>query len=123
MVNPGLQLVRLIRVGDYFERMEVLWMVIAIGAGIMVAVNAIWIFSLGIAQITGLANYKSLVNAATLLSFLLSITSFPNNSTYLNFTFYIFPLIGVLIESGLEMLLFLIALISGKRGTSRLARR
>jgi spore germination protein KB len=49
MVNPGLQLVRLIRVGDYFERMEVLWMVIAIGAGIMVAVNAIWIFSLGIA--------------------------------------------------------------------------
>ncbi|HEX3048858.1 MAG TPA: GerAB/ArcD/ProY family transporter [Bacillota bacterium] len=116
MVNPGLQLVRLIRVGDYFERMEVLWMVIAIGAGIMVAVNSLWIVSLGIAQITGLSGYKKLINPIALLAFFLTVSSFPNNTVFLNFTFYIFPIVGILVETGLEMFLFCAALISGKKG-------
>jgi spore germination protein KB len=116
MVNPGLQLVRLIHIGDYFERMEVIWMAIAIGAGIMVTVNAVWIFSLGIAQMMGLDTYKPLVYPAALLSYILALTSFPNNTAYLNFGFYTFPLIGIAVESGLELLLFCVALLSGKKG-------
>jgi hypothetical protein len=80
MVNPGLQLVRLIHVGDYFERTEVIWMAIAIGAGIMMAVNAVWIFSLGIAQMMGLDTYKPLVYPTALLSYILALTSFSDNT-------------------------------------------
>jgi spore germination protein KB len=116
MVNPGLELVRFIHISDYFERMDIIWMVIAIGAGIMVAVNAIWIFSLGIAQIAGLDSYKPLVYPAAFLSFILSVTSFPNNTAYIYFVFYVFPIVGVFVESGLEMLLFFAAVITGKKG-------
>ena len=123
MVNPGLQLTRLIHISTYFERMEVVWIVIAIGAGIMTAVNALWIFSLGIAQIVGLNTYKPLVYPVALIAFLLSVTSFPNNTVYLNFIFYVFPIIGILVESGLELFLFLTALILGKRGAGTLGNR
>lgn len=116
MVNPGLQLVRMIHISDYFERIEIIWLMIVIGAGIVTTVNAVWIFSLGIAQVAGLDTYKPLVYPAALISFLLSTLSFPDNTTYLNFTFYSFPIIGIVVEVGLELLLFLTALISGKRG-------
>jgi spore germination protein KB len=116
MVNPGLQLTRLIHISSFFEKMEVLWTVIAIGAGIMTAVNAIWIFCLGIAQLAGFSTYKPLVYSAALLSYILCLTSFPHNTDYLNFGFYIYPIIGLTVETGLELLLFLVALITGKKG-------
>lgn len=117
ITNSGLQLARLIHVGEYFERVEVIWMVIAIGAGIMMATSAIWIFSLSVAQITGLNTYKPLVYPAALLSYFLCLTSFPHNIDYLNFTFYIFPVIGLLVET-LPLWLFFAALITGKKGKS-----
>jgi hypothetical protein len=116
MNNPGLTLTRLIHIGNYFERMEVLWMFIAIGAGIMTTANAIWIFSLGVAQITGLQTYKPLVYPAVLCSFVLALTSFHNSTIFLGFVVYVFPLIGLAVESGLEMFLFACALIFKKRG-------
>ncbi|HEX3046873.1 MAG TPA: endospore germination permease [Bacillota bacterium] len=116
LANPGLNLTRQIHISNYFERMEVLWMVIAIGAGIMTSVNAIWIFSLGMAQIVGLNTYKPLVYPAALCSFVLSLTSFPNNTAFLGFTVFSFPLIGLAVESGLEIFLFLSALILRKKG-------
>lgn len=118
MVNPGLELTRLIHVSDYFERMEIIWMVIAIGAGIMTAINALWICCLGIAQISDFSTYKGLVYPAALLSFVLASSSFPNNSLFLNFTFYVFPIIGVIVETGLELLLFGAALLMGKKGSA-----
>jgi spore germination protein (amino acid permease) len=115
ITNLGLQLARIIHVGEYFERVEMIWMVIAIGAGIMMAISAVWIFSLSVAQITGLDSYKSLVYPSALLSFFLCLTSFPNNITYLNFTYYIFPVFGLFVET-LPLWLFFAALITGKKG-------
>jgi spore germination protein KB len=115
ITNSGLQLARIIHVGEYFERVEAIWMVIVIGAGIMMAISAVWIFSLSLAQITGLGRYKPLIYPAALLSFFLCMTSFPNNITYLNFTFYIFPVVGLFVET-LPLWLFLAALITGKKG-------
>lgn len=116
MINPGLQLARIIHIDYYFERMEVFWMAIAIGAGIMTAVNVLWIFSLGAAQLAGLSTYKPLVYPAALIALALSLTSFPTNTSYMHFAFYTFPLVGLSAEIGLELLLFFAALISGKRG-------
>lgn len=116
MINPGLQLARTIHIGYYLERTEVVWMAIAIGAGIMTAVNVLWIFSLGAAQLAGLSTYKPLVYPAALIAFALSLASFPTNTSYMHFIFYTFPLIGLSAEIGLELLLFFAALITGKRG-------
>lgn len=115
-INPGLQLARLIHVSDYLERMETVWMLIVIGAGIMTAVSSIWIFSLSLAQLTGLDSYKKLVYPAAFLSLVLALTSFPNNTSYLNFAFYIFPVIGPFIQAGLVLFLFAAALVLGKKG-------
>ena len=118
MTNPGLEIARFIHIGDYFERMEVIWMVIAIGAGIMTAINTIWIFSLGVAQIVEVKTYKPLVYPTALVSLALCLTSFPDNTSYLSFAFYSFPILGLLIQGGLGLLLLIAALISGKKGKS-----
>ena len=118
MTNPALEIARFIHIGDYLERMEIIWMVIAIGAGIMTTINTIWIFSLGIAQIVEIKTYKPLVYPAALVSLVLCLTSFPDNITYLNFAFYSFPILGLFIQGGLGLLLLIVALISGKKGKS-----
>lgn len=116
MVNPGLQLARTIHIGHYFERTELIWTVIAAGAGIMTAVNTLWIVSLGTAQLAGLSTYKSLVYPVALIALTLSLTSFPTDTSYIHFVFYTFPLVGLFAEMGLELVLLFAALISGKRG-------
>jgi hypothetical protein len=118
MTNPGLEIARYIHIGDYFERMEILWMITAIGAGIITATNSLWIFSVGLAQIVELDTYKPLVYPAALISFILCLTSFPDNISYLNFAYYIFPVIGLLIQVGLGLFLLCSALILGKKGKS-----
>jgi nitrate reductase NapE component len=92
--------------------------VIAIGAGIMTAINTLWIFSLGVAQIVEVETYKPLVYPVALVSLALCLASFPDNISYLNFAFYCFPILGLLIQGGLGLLLLIAALISGKKGKS-----
>lgn len=116
MINPGLQLARLVQIGSFFSRMEIIWMLIGIGAGIMTSSNLIWAFSLGISQIAGLSTYKPLVYPAVLLSFILSLNLFDSHIAVLDFTFYTYPFIAVLVEAGLEIFLFAAALILNKRG-------
>lgn len=82
----------------------------------MTSANAIWIFSLGVAQIAGLDTYKPLVYPAALCSLVLSLTSFHSNTVFLGFAIYVFPLIGMAVETGLELLLFGCALILKKQG-------
>jgi spore germination protein KB len=116
MRNPGLQLSKMINIRNVIDRLEIAWYIIAIGAGIMTSISLIWAFSLGISQIIGLSSYKSLVYPATLLSLVLSVISFNSNIEVLNFTFYAYPFIGILVETGIEMFLFIMAIVLKKRG-------
>jgi len=118
MVNPGIELARIIRLGSFFERLEAVWLMVAIASGIMTSANALWAFSLGISQIVGLKTYKPIVYPAALIAYVLSLTSFKSTVELLDFTFYSYMFIGILVETGLEMLLFIAALISGK-GTKK----
>ena len=120
MLNPGMEIARYIHIGDYFERMEVLWMIMAIGAGLMTTINTIWIFSLGVAQITEIKNYKPLVYPTAFLSLILCLTSFKSNTSYIDFAFYTFPIIGLVIQGGLGMFLLLTALVLRKKGKAAL---
>lgn len=117
MINPGLEITRMISIGNSIEHFEVVWLIIAIGAGIMTVSSLIWAFSLGISQIIGLRTYKPVVYPATLLALVLSTISFDGGVELINFSFYAFPLIAIFVETGLEMFLFIMALVLKKRGS------
>ncbi len=116
MINPGLQLVRVVSIRNINVRLDAIWFIIAIGAGILTSANLIWASSLGISQIVGLSTHKAMIYPVTLLAFVISMTSFHSSRELLNFSLYVFPLIGVFVEIGLEMFLFIMALFLKKRG-------
>lgn len=116
IVNPGIMLAKMIRIGDFFQRLEIIWFVVAVAAGTMASANLIWAFSLGISQVTGLNTYKPIIYPSVFFAFVLSLTMFKNVVELENFAFYSSMFISISVGTGLEMLLFITALISGKRG-------
>lgn len=116
MVNPGLQLARMVSIADIIDRIEIIWFIIAIGAGLMTCSNLIWAFCYGISQIFNLSTYNPIVVPAVLIAFVLSIISFDSNIEVINFIFYSYPFIGLFVETGLEVFMFLTAIILKKRG-------
>jgi len=116
MLNPGIQLARLVSVGKAVERLEMIWIIVAVAAGVMTSANLIWAFSLGISQIVRLSTYKPLVYPAVLIAFILGLTSFDSNFAIFDFVLYTYIFIAIFIEVGLEMFLFITALVLGKRG-------
>ena len=119
MVNTGVHLARLVRIGSFFERLEIIFFITAVAAGIMTTVNLIWAFCVGISQVVGLNSYKPIVFSSVLLAFVLSMTSFENTIELLNFAFYTNMIISLFVGTVLELLLFIAALISGKRGDNQ----
>lgn len=118
MVNVGLMIARNVSIGDTIQRLEAVWLMISIAAGIMSAVSLIWAFSSGLSQVIGLNSYKPIVYPAALLAFVISVTSFTDDKAMLNFANYVFPLIALVVESGLEILLLIAALLLKKGGNS-----
>jgi len=116
MINVSLELTRFVHLGDFFERVEAIWLMIIIGAAITASASMIWAFSVGISQIVGLNTYKPLVLPAILVSFVIGITSFKNSLDLVNFSLYSYPLMAIFVETGLEMFLFFAALILKKKG-------
>ncbi|URZ18477.1 GerAB/ArcD/ProY family transporter [Clostridium felsineum] len=117
MVNPGVNLARMISFGNSIDRIEVIWFVIAISAALMTGVSLIWASSLEISQIIGMSDYKPLVYPLSLIAAILGIISFDNNTEVFNFIIYVYPFIGIFVETGLELFLFVMALVLKKRGT------
>lgn len=116
MFSPGLELSRTIHIGLVFTRLEIIWMLITIGAGFMASAILLWAFSLGVSQIVGLSTYKPLVVPAALVALTLSLTLFGNNVEQAKFVHYTFPVFGAFVEAGLEIFLFILALVLNKRG-------
>jgi len=115
MINPGLMLARMVKIGNAIDRLEVVWFMLAIEAGLMTSLSLIWASSLGISQIMGLSTYKPIVYPVTLIAAVLSITSFDSNVEVFNFAYYSYPFVGIFVESGLEIFLFIMALVLNKR--------
>lgn len=113
---PGLELSRMISFGNYLDRLEIIWMLLVTGAGIIASANLLWAFSLGLSQIMGLNTYKSLVYPAALLAGMLTLTSFHSSMEQTRFAGYTFPIFAAFVEAGLEIFLFIAALVLHKRG-------
>lgn len=114
MISPSLMLSDMANIGTFIERIEVIWMMIAIGAGIMASTYLIWASSLGISQIVGMNTYKPLVYPLVLISLILNLTTFSSNIEQRNFINYTLPIIGIFVEVGLEIFLFITALVLKK---------
>ncbi|MBK1811903.1 endospore germination permease [Clostridium sp. YIM B02505] len=116
MFSPSLRLARYIHMTTFFQRLEVVWLMIAIGALIISSAEMIWASALQTAQVMGLKSYKPLILPTVLVSFVLAATSFRNSVDLFNFINYSYPIIAMFVETGLEMALFFIALIFKKKG-------
>ncbi|OCL25536.1 hypothetical protein U472_14450 [Orenia metallireducens] len=64
----SLQFMRIIKIGDFLQCLEILWVIMSMGAGIMTVANLIWASSLGIAQITKADTYKPFILPVILIS-------------------------------------------------------
>lgn len=115
IVNPGLMLTQIVHIENVLDRADAIWFIVAIEAGLMTSVNLIWASSLGISQIIGLSTHRPLIYPITLISGILSIISFDNYAEVINFAFYSYPFISVFIGTGLEVFLFIMALVLKKR--------
>lgn len=117
MSSPALQLSEMINFSNYFERVEMIWLLILVGSAIVASSSLLWAFGQGLAQVVGLKTYQPLIYPGALIALVLSIVSFPSNLQHTNFYHYTFPIVAVFVETGLELFLFAAALILGKRGT------
>lgn len=118
MRSPGLELAKMINFGNYFERVEMIWLLILVGSTIVASSSLLWAFGQGLAQIAGLKTYQPLIYPGALISLVLSIVSFPSSLQQTNFFHYTFPIVAAFVETGLELFLFAAALILHKRGTA-----
>lgn len=116
MAHPALLVSRMVNIGQFVERIEVFWMVILVGSAILASTITIWAFSLGISQIVGLKTYKPLVYPGILISFAISMTSFGDFLELTDFIHYTYPVFAAFVEAGLEIFLFILALVLNKRG-------
>jgi len=118
MFSPGIQLARMVNFSNYFERVELIWLVINVGSSIVGSASLLWAFGKGVAQVTGLKTSKSLIYPGALISLVLCIVSFPSVMQQTVFYHYTFPIVAAFVETGLELFLFAAALILHKRGTA-----
>ncbi len=116
LIYPGLELSKMINIANFFSRVEVIWKEIVIGTAILTSTILIWAVSLGVAQIAGLRTYRPLVFPFVLLCIVLTLLTPLRNLELITFIKYSFPVIATFVEVGLEIFLFIMAMILKKRG-------
>ena len=114
MLYSSFELAKIIHFDYYIERLESLWLLIAITASIITASTLIWVCSLRLAQLTKIKDHTSLINPMALLIFVLSVTSFSNDADFTNFSLFVYPIFAFVITV-LEFLLFFTAVITKKK--------
>lgn len=118
MSAPGLELAKMINFSNYLERVEMVWLLILVGSAIVASSSLLWAFGEGIAQIVGIETYQPLIYPGALISLVLCTVSFNSSLHQTSFYHYVFPLVAVFVETGLELFLFAAALILRKRGAA-----
>jgi spore germination protein (amino acid permease) len=117
-ISPVLSLTRMVRIGYFFERFEIIWILVAVGAGIVACSQMMWAFSVGISQIFGVKDYKPLVLSSSFLAFVICYTALENQVELGNYIQFTLSVISVFVQTFLEILLFAAALALNRRGTS-----
>lgn len=120
---PDLAIVRVIAIGEFFERIEVLWMATAVAAAVLSLAILLWAVALGVAETFGFREYKPLVFPLAGLILPTTLLIFKGQVGELVFTRTVFPLYALTVEAGLELLIWLVAVARGIRGDGQSPRR
>lgn len=114
---PDLIIAKIVTVaGEIIERVEILWVVVTLGAAVLGLTILLWNSATGLAETFGLKEYRPLVAPLSFLMLPLSLVVFSDQVQEDAFVRYIFPLYALTVEAGLEILIWLVALVRGKRG-------
>lgn len=114
---PVYRLVKMIEIGDFFERIEPLMVIFWVG-GSFIAVSILYYNSvLGLAQVLKMQRYQPLTPLVGGGILLASVISFRNVTEMTRFTEGVFPYLALVVEDLLMTLLFTVSYI--RHGKSR----
>ncbi len=118
---PSYSLARMIHLGDFVERIEVVMMVIWLGGGFITLTVLYYVAVLGTSQLLNLKSFQPVVIPVGIVIIGLSIMLFSNHIDLKAFINKVFPFYALSIEGGLTTVLLIIALL--RRGTAKKANR
>jgi hypothetical protein len=113
---PDLAIAKVITIGEFVERVELVWIMITVGAAVLSLTILLWNAATGVAGVFGAKGYRSLVLPLAGLMLPLALTMFDGQVDEAAFIKRIFPIYALTVEAGLEILDWLVALVRGKRG-------
>lgn len=113
---PDLAVVRVVAIGEFVERIDMLWMATALGAAVLSLSILLWATALGVSQTFGLKDYRPLVFPLAGLTLPVALILFEGQIEEVIFTETYFPIYALSVEAGLVILLWLVALARGIRG-------
>lgn len=108
---PSYSLARMIHLGDFVERIEVVMMVIWLGGGFVTLTVLYYTAVLGIAQLLKLKSYQPVVIPVGVVILGLSVVLFSSHIALKAFINQVFPYYALSIEGGLTTVLLIIALL------------
>lgn len=111
MFYPGLELARIIRIGNFSGRVEMLWIVITLTVLLTGSASLIWAFSKGFSHYIGARDHQCFIYPTAFLGLTACLTAFNNDLTFELFSLYVYPLFPTLVTC-FEILLALSALMT-----------
>jgi spore germination protein KB len=113
MFYPSLELARIVQIGNFSGRIELIWFIITVTVLLISSACLLWAFSKGLSQYIGSRNFQPFVHPSALLALILCLTSFNSDIEFDQFIFYVYPIIPAIITF-FELLLVITAVISKK---------
>lgn len=112
---PLYSLAQMIKVGDFFERLEPLIMIFWIAAGFLSITMLYYVSTLGFAQLLNLPDYKPLTPFIGVAVLIITILLFRNITDTDALFERIFPYLALPVEGGLTTLLFFVSLLRHRK--------
>lgn len=112
---PLYSFVQMIKVGDFFERLEPLAMILWIAGGFLSITMLYYVSTLGFAQLLNLPDYKPLTPYIGVVLFIITLLLFRNITDTDVFFERIFPYLALPVEGGLTTLLLFVSLFRQRK--------
>lgn len=116
---PGYYIFRLIRVGEFIERIDpVLMSMFLMGSFIKIGV-CFYAFVLGLAQLLGLKDYKPLIMPSSVIMVVIGLLAYDNTFEIFNFATNIYPVYAFPFQVVLPILMLILARFRNKEAKAR----
>lgn len=115
---PVLQVTKLVHIGMFVERIEALFLILAMVASLLEFCTVFHTGVLTVAQGLGLSDWRPLIFAAVIIAYSLSFVPYSGREIV---TFYYSPIYNFILATAstfVPFLLYLVALLRGRRGES-----